>query len=159
MAETPTRSQPDGDASAADLSPEVAWYLDSRGYLLEDWQRPLWRTAEPRDVDGAIFDPGAVDHVIDCLKLMRHTQGKWAGHSFTPDPWQVAYVIAPIFGWVREVDGKRLRIIRSAWVEVPRKNGKTTLAAGLGLYLAFADGENGAQVIAAAGSKDQAMNA
>lgn len=119
-----TRSQQVGDAVAAGLSPEVEWFLESRGYVLEDWQRPLWRTAEPRDVPGAEFDPVAVDHVIDCLKLMRHTQGKWAGHSFAPDAWEVAFVIAPIFGWVRKVGDKRLRIIRSAWVEVPRKNGK-----------------------------------
>jgi phage terminase large subunit-like protein len=51
------------------------------------------------------------------------------------------------------------RIIRSVWVEVPRKNGKTTIAAGLGLYLAFGDGEPGAQVIAAAASRLQAENA
>jgi phage terminase large subunit-like protein len=91
---------------------------------------------------------------------MRHTQGKWAGHELRPDPWQVAYIIAPIFGWVtRDSFGTVTRIIRNAWIEVPRKNGKTTIAAGLALYLAFADGEAGAQVIAAAGSRDQAMNA
>jgi phage terminase large subunit-like protein len=91
---------------------------------------------------------------------MRHTQGKWAGTPLRPDAWQVAYILAPIFGWVtRDAFGRVLRIIRNAWIEVPRKNGKTTIASGLALYLAFADGEAGAQVIAAAGSKDQAMNA
>ena len=155
-----TRSRSIARTYAADLSPEVEWYVSERGYELEAWQRPLWRTREPRSVRGAYFDPARVDRVIDSLSRMRHTQGKWAGHELRPDPWQVAYIIAPIFGWVtRDSFGTVTRIIRNAWIEVPRKNGKTTIAAGLALYLAFADGEAGAQVIAAAGSRDQAMNA
>lgn len=144
----------------AELSPEVEWYLKERGFKLEPWQKPLWRTKEPRTAKGAYFDPARVDKVITALGQMRHTQGKWAGHPLKPDPWQVAYIIAPIFGWVtKDAFGNVMRIIRSAWIEVPRKNGKTTIASGLGLYMAFGDGENGAQVIAAAGSRDQAMNA
>lgn len=155
-----TRSQSTAKTYAAPLSPEVEWYLSERGYKLESWQQPLWRTKEPRTVKGAYFDPDRVDRVIDSLSRMRHTQGKWAGHALAPDAWQVAFVIAPIFGWVtRDAFGVVTRIFRNAWIEVPRKNGKTTIAAGLALYLAFADGEAGAQVIAAAGSKDQAMNA
>lgn len=155
-----TRSPSTDRPYAAPLSPEVRWYLRERGYELEPWQKPLWRTGEPRDTAGAYFDPDRVDRVIDSLRHLRHTQGKWAGHALRPDPWQVAYIIAPVFGWVRRNEsGKTVRVIRSAWVEVPRKNGKTTLASGLGLYLGFGDGEYGAQVIAAAGSKDQAMNA
>lgn len=155
-----TRSRSTAETYSAPLSPEVEWYLSERGYTLTEFQVPLWRTKEPRNVKGAYFDPERIDRVIDALSRMRHTQGKWAGHPLTPDPWQVAYIIAPIFGWVtRDAFGVVTRIIRNAWIEVPRKNGKTTLSAGLGLYLAFADGEAGAQVIAAAGSKDQAMNA
>lgn len=148
------------EAYSAALSPEVFWYLENRGYTLADSCRPLWRTEEPRKVKGAYFDPERVDRVIESLTRMRHTQGKWAGTPLRPDAWQVAFIIAPIFGWVtKDTFGRVLRIVRNAWIEVPRKNGKTTIASGLGLYLAFADGEAGAQVIAAAGSKDQAMNA
>ncbi len=155
-----TRSPSDSDQYAAALSPEVEWYLKARGYKLSPTIRPMWRTPEPRRVRGAYFDPARVDVVIDSLRRMRHTQGKWAGTPLRPDPWQVAYIIAPIFGWVKkDAAGRVLRIIRNAWIEVPRKNGKTTIASGLALYLAFADGESGAQVIAAAGSRDQAMNA
>lgn len=155
-----TPSLSTSEAYSADLSPEVLWYLEDRGYKLEADCRPLWRTEEPRKVKGAYFDPERVDRVIESLSRMRHTQGKWAGTPLKPDAWQVAFIIAPIFGWVtKDAFGRVLRIIRNAWIEVPRKNGKTTIASGLGLYLAFADGESGAQVIAAAGSKDQAMNA
>ncbi|MCF7550982.1 terminase TerL endonuclease subunit [Pseudonocardia sp. WMMC193] len=117
------------------------------------------RTPEPRDFPGAYFDPERVDRVIASLKLLRHTQGRWAGRPLAPDAWQVAYFLAPVFGWVApdpDLDGLVVRIIRNAFLDVPRKNGKTTLSAGLGLYLAFGDREPGAQVIAAAASRDQA---
>lgn len=144
------------DRPAADLSPEVRWYLAARGYA-EPTNAPAVRTPEPRDVEGAYFDPARVDRVIAALRCLRHTQGRWAGQSFEPDAWQVAYVIAPVFGWVApNDDGDVVRIIRELYVDVPRKNGKTTLAAGLALYLAFGDREPGAQVYAVAASKDQA---
>ena len=58
-----------------------------------------------------------------------------------------------MFGWKR-VDGtRRYRVV---YVEVPRKNGKSTLAAGIALYLTFADRENGAQVFSAAADREQA---
>ncbi len=57
------------------------------------------------------------------------------------------------FGWMR-ADGTRR--FRFAYLEIARKNGKTTTAAGVGLYLAFADGEPGAEVYACATKKDQA---
>ena len=141
----------------ADLSPEVQWYLNERGYDLPEWCVPALRTPEPFDFPGAIFDPERVDRVIKSLRFQRHTQGKWRGRPLEPDPWQVAYLIAPVFGWVAPNHaGDLVRIIRNAYIDVPRKNGKTTLSAGLALYLAFGDREPGAQVIAVAAGKDQA---
>lgn len=143
----------------SDLSPEVLWYLESRGYEVPTC-RPLIRTPEPRTVRGALFDPGRVDRVIRALRLLPHTQGKWAGRPFEPDPWQVAYIIAPVFGWVAPGDdGELVRIAQYVYVELPRKNGKTSLGARLMMYLAFADGEPGAQVYTVAASKDQARHA
>lgn len=143
---------------AADLSPEVLWYLEDRGYVLPEHVEPLWRTPEPREVEGAYFDTARVDKAITALSALRHTQGDLAGQPLIPDVWQVAFIIAPVFGWVHvNSKGVVARIIRSAWIEVPRKNGKTTLAAAIALLLAFGDGEPGAQVYAAAASKRQAM--
>jgi phage terminase large subunit-like protein len=88
---------------------------------------------------------------------LRHTQGKWAGRPFVPDPWQVAHILAPVFGWVRRNDdGDWVRTIRTEYVELPRKNGKSTLAGAQAMYLTGADGESGAQVYAVAAAKDQA---
>lgn len=115
------------------------------------------KTPEPRDVAGAVFSFERVDVVMRSFQVLRHTQGEWAGRPLTPDPWQVAYIIAPIFGWVRKNSrGNWARIIRNAFIDVPRKNGKSTLSGGLGLYLTAADGEAGAQVVAAATTTKQA---
>jgi phage terminase large subunit-like protein len=141
------------------LSPEVAYYLAAREIPLpEPWQVPVWKTPEPRDLEGARFDPQRVDRVLAAFERLRHTQGRWAGQPLTPAPWQVAYILAPAFGWVRfDAEANAwVRVIRTVHVDVPRKNGKTTLAGGLGMYLTAADGEAGAQVLAVAASKDQA---
>ncbi|MYR76543.1 MULTISPECIES: terminase TerL endonuclease subunit [unclassified Streptomyces] len=139
------------------LSPEVAWYLVERGIPLPDCP-PLVKTPEPRLAPGAVFDADRVDRVLRAFEQLRHTQGALAGQPLRPDPWQVAYILAPIFGWVHWDDDADMyvRIIREAYVDVPRKNGKTTLAGGIALYMMAADGEPGAQVITAAVTKEQA---
>lgn len=138
------------------ISPEVGYYLKSRDIPLPDCV-PLVKTPEPRWVKGAAFDPERVDKVLRAFELLRHTQGRLAGQPLVPDPWQVAYIIAPVFGWVKQNDyGEWVRIIRNLYVDVPRKNGKSTMCGGFAIYLTAADGEEGAQVIAAASTKDQA---
>lgn len=145
------------DLDELQLSPEVAWYLEDRGYPPPTCP-PLIKTPEPSMVKGAVFDPERVDHVIAAFRRLRHTKGRFAGQPFDPDCWQVAYYLAPVFGWVAisKDTGEYARIITTVWVELPRKNGKTTLASGTAIYLTGADGEPGAQVVCAATNKDQA---
>jgi phage terminase large subunit-like protein len=146
------------DLSALKISPEVAWYMESRGIPLPDCP-PRFKTPEPSKVKGARFDPDRVDWVMTAFAHLRHTQGRWAGMPLKPDPWQVAYILAPVFGWVHpdpDNPEQLVRVIRKLFVEVPRKNGKSTLLGGIGLYLTGADGEAGAQVLVAATTKDQA---
>lgn len=145
-------------ASNVDLgiSREVEYYLRSRNFGLPTCP-PLVATPEPSTVKGAVFDPDRVDRVIAVFRALRHTQGPLAGQPLEPDPWQVAYLIAPIFGWVRpDGRGGHVRIIREVWAELPRKNGKTTVAGAVAIYLTAADKEAGAQVIAAATTREQA---
>lgn len=151
-------SQTERRAARLKISPEVAWYLDDRQI---GWPTtpPRVKTPEPRTTPGAVFDPARVDRVLHVFSMLRHTQGKWAGQPLTPDPWQVAYIIAPVFGWVKpsETDpAQMVRIIRDLYVDVPRKNGKSTLAGGIAIYMGCADGEQGAQVLVAATTRDQA---
>lgn len=139
------------------ISAEVAWYLEDRGIPLPDCP-PRFQTPNPGEASEAVFDPDRVDRVLRAFHLLRHTQGKWAGKPLDPDPWQVAYIIAPVFGWVRwddEADGY-VRIVRKLYVEVPRRNGKTTLSGGIAVYLMAGDGEAGAQVYAVATNERQA---
>jgi phage terminase large subunit-like protein len=130
--------------------------MASRGIPLPETP-PLVKTPEPRTVKGAVFDPDRVDRVLAAFANLRHTQGELAGKPLIPDPWQVAYIIAPVFGWVKKNEaGRYVRIIRTLYVDVPRKNGKSTLCGGFAIYLTAADGEAGAQVLAAATTSQQA---
>ncbi|MEU8196350.1 terminase TerL endonuclease subunit [Microbispora amethystogenes] len=111
---------------------------------------------------GAYFDVARVRKALNALAAFRHTKGRWAGLPFRLGqglaPWQVVWVIAPVFGWVYfddEVEAV-VRVIRAVWVEVPRKNGKSTISSGIANVLLLADGEIGAEVYAAAGSLEQA---
>lgn len=108
---------------------------------------------------GAFFDVDEVCRVIDAMRDLRHTKTRrWAGRPFEPEAFQVLYVIAPVFGWRRPdpESGSVVRIIRTVWIEVARKNGKSTLASALLIILLLADREVGAEVYAAAASRDQA---
>ena len=90
---------------------------------------------------------------IDFINCLKHTKGKWAGVNFNLRDWQIEDIVKPIFGRLKP-DGTRE--IRSVYVEIPRKNGKSELAAAIALFLLFADGEMGAEIYIAAGDRDQA---
>lgn len=96
----------------------------------------------------------AVQRVVHFFQsCLVHLEGSQAGKPFKLLPWQVNDFLGPVFGQLRP-DG--LRLIRHAHLDIAKKNGKSALGSGLGLYLAFADGERGARVAAAAGDKYQA---
>ena len=101
---------------------------------------------------GLIWDAAASLHALTFFGHLRHSTGEWANQPFILQPWQ-AFVIGSLFGWKR-VDGTRR--FRTAYVEVARKNGKSAMLAGTALYALVADGEPGAQVYAAATTRDQA---
>ena len=84
---------------------------------------------------------------------LSHVQGIRAGEPFTLSEWQYQDIILPLFGTLGP-DG--LRRFRTAYIEIPRKNGKSTLAAGIALALLFADGEQGAEIVSAAADREQA---
>ncbi|MER7076622.1 Phage terminase-like protein, large subunit, contains N-terminal HTH domain [Saccharopolyspora kobensis] len=114
---------------------------------------PTPEPGAPGFVEGAWFDPSAVERFLRFCLLLRHTLGKWAGASVRLFDWQVRYQVGPALGW-KHPDGTR--IIRTVIVLIPRKNGKSTLASVLSLYLWCADREAGAEVYAAAGDRQQA---
>lgn len=83
-----------------------------------------------------------------------HTKGEWAGKPFKLEEWQKREIIRPAFGWKRCDDG--LRRYRTVYVEIPRKNGKSQLAAAVALYLLFCDDEPGAEIYSLAKDRFQA---
>lgn len=104
---------------------------------------------------GLYFDPDAAGYVLNFIGMLRHSKGKWGrglGEFIHLEPWQ-QFIIWVGFGWKRADGMRRFRVI---YLEVARKNGKSTMSAGLGLFLAFADGEPGAEVYSAATKRDQA---
>lgn len=103
---------------------------------------------------GYWYDEAAAERAVAFFaECLTHTTGEWRGQPFVLADWQADRIVRPLFGWKR-ADGTRR--YRTAFIAVPRKAGKTTLAAGLALYAAFADGEPGAQVINAAADREQA---
>lgn len=123
---------------------------------------PAVLACQAQDHPGAWYDVERARKALRALGAFKHTKGRWAGVRLRLgeglDAWQVVWVIAPVFGWVyldAEID-RVVRVIRSVWIEVPRKNGKSTLSSGISGVLLLADGEAGAEVYNAAGSTLQA---
>lgn len=93
-----------------------------------------------------------VDRVKKFIGNLSFTKGEWAGRSFHLVPWQMK-LIEDTFGTVREDGFRQYRIV---YVEIPKKNGKSELAAAIGLYMLAADGEGAPEVYTAAADRDQA---
>ena len=108
--------------------------------------------AESGGLRGLHFDAKAAQRSIDFFEFLTHSKGEWAGQVFELEPWQ-QFILWNVFGWKREDDTRRYRTVH---VEIARKNGKTQLGAGIGLYMLVADKEGGAEIYAAATKRDQA---
>lgn len=105
------------------------------------------------------FNENRANRAIQFFQLIKHTKGELAGTPMLLMPWQ-QFIVGSIFGWVtkekHKVTKKHIRRFKTAEVFVGRKNGKSTLASGIALYMLLADGELGAEVYSAATSRDQA---
>lgn len=112
------------------------------------------RSDEAAVDQGCWFDLAAADRVRYFFeRFLRHSKGEFAGRKFELLDWQWDRLVAPAFGW-RMPDGTRR--FRRIGCGVPKKNGKSTLLSGVGLYLTLADGEPGAEVYTAAADRKQA---
>jgi len=98
-------------------------------------------------------DPGGGDYFAHfCAKYLRHTKGRWAGQPLVYEPWQLDFWREAL-----EVDpatGKR--VYTEVGLGLPRKNSKSTMASGAGLYFLTADGEAEPEVYVGAGAQQQA---
>lgn len=104
--------------------------------------------------DGCYFDEAKANHVAEFFRrFLRHSKAPFAGKPFELAEWQYLDLIAPAFGWMLPTG---LRRFRRVYCEVPKKNGKSTVSAGVALYLLVADGEDGSEVYSAASDRNQA---
>ena len=102
---------------------------------------------------GLWFDVESAQHRIEFYpEFLRHSKGEWARQPVRLGPFQ-KFVVGNVFGWKRKDGTRRFRYV---YLELPRKNGKSTLLAGVGLDLLLCDGEPGAEIYAAATKRDQA---
>jgi phage terminase large subunit-like protein len=100
------------------------------------------------------FDAVRAGKVCAFIERFPHVKGRWAvgSQKLHLEPWQL-FIVCSIFGWLHKESG--LRRFWEAIIMVPRKNGKTVLAAGIGLYMFVGDGEPGAEVYTGASDKKQ----
>ena len=99
------------------------------------------------------FDPKDADRVCTFVQnYCQHWKGAKAGQPFKLLPWQ-RQVLRDLFGWKRTAD--RTRRYRVAYIEVPRKNGKTLFISAILLYLLCGDREPGAEIYAVANTRQQ----
>ena len=102
------------------------------------------------------YDSHKANHAIEFVEnYCKHSKGKMGGKPFILEVWQKA-LVAATFGIVHKISG--LRKYKEVLLVVARKNGKSTLAAGIGLYMQLADGEPGAEIYACATKKESSKN-
>lgn len=101
------------------------------------------------------FDKDLAEKAAKFIQLLPHTKGEWAFKRMpiTLEPWQL-FIICSAFGWVRK--GSKLRRFREVYTEIPRKNGKSAISAGVALFCFTCDDEFGAEVYSGATTEKQA---
>ena len=92
------------------------------------------------------------DRAVAFISALKHTKGEWHGKNFELLPWQEK-VVRDVFGTVKE---NGYRQYNTAYIEIPKKQGKSELAAAVALYLLAGDGEWGAEVYGCAADRQQA---
>lgn len=124
--------------------------------IIQACQRFLDDLSKEKDPDFLYsFDKAQAEKICKFLELLPHTKGEWAYKKqlIELEPWQI-FCFANIFGWKKKKDQKRR--FREAYIFVPRKNGKSIIAAGIGLFCFAFDDDFGAEVYCGATTEKQA---
>ena len=113
--------------------------------FLDDLERDDWEY---------VLDADAAERACNFIESLPHVKGEWAKRRelLSLEGWQ-CFIVVNTFGWV---DAAGLRRFRTVYIEVARKNAKSTLAAAIALYMLTEDGEAGAEVYSAATTRNQA---
>ncbi len=104
--------------------------------------------------NGCYYSEARAAHVVSFFQdHLRLTKGRWAGQPFILMDWARQDVIEPMFGWMRAGGSRRFRL---AYIELPKKNSKSTMCAGIALYMLGGDGEPSSEVYCCAADRNQA---
>ena len=106
----------------------------------------------PFKAEDSHYDEGAADYAVNFIQCLSHTKGTWAGKPFDLIPWQ-EQIIRDIFGILKP---NGYRQFNTAYIEIPKKQGKSELAAAVALLLTCGDGEERAEVYGCAADRQQA---
>ena len=98
------------------------------------------------------YDKAAADRAVAFIECLRHTKGTWAGEPFELIDWQ-EQIVRDVFGTLKP---SGYRQFNTAYVEIPKKQGKSELAAAVALYLLCGDGEERAEIYGCAADRQQA---
>ena len=101
---------------------------------------------------GSVYDKAAADYAVSFIECLCHTKGTWAGKPFELIDWQ-EQIIRDVFGTVK---ANGYRQFNTTYVEIPKKQGKSELAAAVALLLTCGDGEERAEVYGCAADRQQA---
>lgn len=101
---------------------------------------------------GSRYDKAMADYAVSFIECLCHTKGTWAGKKFELIDWQ-EQIIRDLFGTIKE---NGYRQFNTAYIEIPKKMGKSELAAAIALLLCCGDGEERAEVYGCAADRQQA---
>lgn len=118
--------------------------------IYKTYKHLVWKLDHPGEF---FYSPARANHIIEFFEnYCRHSKGKFGGKLVRLELWEKA-MLAAVFGFI-DVEGNRQ--YRQCGLIVGKKNGKSLIASGVGLYMQLADGEPGPEVYAAATKRDQA---
>ncbi len=101
------------------------------------------------------FDRDKASRICRFIEMLPHIKGEWAreGSRIELQPWQI-FILTAVFGWIRRDTGTRR--FKTVLLEMPRKQGKSSISSGVALYCLCLDGESGGEIYSAATTRDQA---
>jgi phage terminase large subunit-like protein len=102
--------------------------------------------------DGSVYNKAAADTAVNFIQCLKHTKGEWYGQNFALIDWQ-EQIIRDLFGIIKP---NGYRQFNSAYIEIPKKQGKSELAAAVALLLTCGDFEHGGEVYGCASDRQQA---
>ncbi|EDY2188369.1 terminase large subunit [Salmonella enterica subsp. enterica] len=150
------KSYPNVNAANQYARDVVRGKINACNFVIQACQRHIDNMSAMRDrAFPWRFNKDSAEKAARFIQLLPHTKGEWAFKRMliTLEPWQL-FIICSVFGWVHKKTG--LRRFREVYTEIPRKNGKSAISAGVALYCFTCDGEFGAEIYSGATTEKQA---